>query len=109
MLLNCVHGDLELVQLQNGKLAKSKDNYTFSKKDAKSIYKWITELKMLDGYASNIANKDKGSMYGMKSHDCHVFLECLLPICFRLLPEFVWSSLADLSQFFKDLCVEHGL
>ena len=51
----CARGDLELVQLQNGKLGKPKANYTFTKKDAKSIYKWITELKMPDGYASNIS------------------------------------------------------
>jgi len=51
----CLRGDLELVQLHNGKLAKAKANYTFSPKDAKSIYKWISELEMLDGYAYNIA------------------------------------------------------
>ena len=43
-------------------------------------------------------------MHGMKSHVCHIFMECLLVICFRSLLEFVWSSLVDLSQFFKDLC-----
>ena len=62
---------------------------------------------MPDGYVSNIArcaNEDKGSMHGMKCHDCHVFMECLLPICFWSLPEFVWSALAELSRFFKDLC-----
>ena len=46
----CVRGDLQLVQLQNGKLAKPKGNDTFNTNDAKSIYKWITELKMLGGY-----------------------------------------------------------
>ena len=87
-----LRGDLELVQLHNWKLAKPKANYTFSPKDAKSIYKWISELKMPDGYASNIArcaNPDKGSMHGMKSHDCHVFMECSLPIAFQSLPDFV--------------------
>jgi len=44
------------------------------------------------------------NMHDMKSHDCHVFMECLLPICFWLLPKFVWSSLIDLSPLFKDLC-----
>ena len=85
----CGRGDLELVQLRNGKLGKPKENYTFTKKYAKSIYKWIIKLKMPDGYASNIArcaNIDKGSMHSMKSHDCHVFMECLLPIAFRSLP-----------------------
>jgi len=102
-----LQGDLELVQLHNGKLAKPEANYTFSSKDAKSIYKWISELKMPNGYASNIArcaNPDKESMHGIKSHDCHVFMKCLLPITFRSLPDFVWSALAELSRFFKDLC-----
>jgi len=39
----------------------------------------------------------------MKSHDCHVFTECLLLIAFRSLPNFVWSVLAELSQFLEDL------
>ena len=98
---------MELVQLQNGKLGKPKANYTFTKKDAKSIYKWITKLKMPDGYASNITrctNIDKGSIPSMKSHDCHVFMECLLPIAFRSLPEFVWNAIAEISRFFIDLC-----
>jgi len=103
----CARGDLELVQLHNGKLAKPKANYTFFMKYTKIIYKWISELKMPDGYVSNIArcaNNDKGSLYGIKSHDCHVFMEFLLPIAFRSLPEFVWSALTELSRVFKDLC-----
>jgi len=40
----------------------------------------------------------------MKSHDCHFFMECLLPIAFLSLLDFVWSVLAELSRFFKDLC-----
>jgi len=98
----CLRGDLQMVQLQNGKLAKPKGNYSFITKDAKSIYKWITKLKMRNGYASNIAgcvNIDKGSMHGMKSHDCHVFMKCLLPITFRSLPKFVWNAIAKIVNF----------
>jgi len=94
---------LELVQLQNEKLAKSKANYTFSLKDGKLNYKWIIEFKMSNDHASNItrcSHLDKGSMHDMKSHDCHVFMECLLPITFWSLPKFVWSALTELSQFF---------
>jgi hypothetical protein len=40
----------------------------------------------------------------MKSHDCHVFMERLLPIAFSALPHQVWSPIAELSKFFKDLC-----
>ena len=67
MLVNSVIGDL--VKLPNGKLSKLKANYTLTTKDAKSIYKLMTELKMLDGYASNFsrcANVDKRILYGMK-------------------------------------------
>ncbi|KAI5388881.1 hypothetical protein KIW84_074513 [Lathyrus oleraceus] len=62
---------------------------------------------MPDGYASNLsrcANGEKGTVHGMKSHDCHVFMECLLPIAFHSLPDLVWKPLTELSQFFKDLC-----
>ncbi|KAG8367489.1 hypothetical protein BUALT_Bualt16G0077300 [Buddleja alternifolia] len=48
---------------------------------------------------------DDYSMHGMKSHDCHVFMERLIPLTFRdLLPEPVWNALTELSQFFRDLC-----
>ena len=40
----------------------------------------------------------------MKSHDCHVFMECLLPIAFSSLPSNVLNPLTELNQFFKDLC-----
>ena len=40
----------------------------------------------------------------MKSHDCHVFMERLLPIAFIDLPDPIWKPLAELSKFFKDLC-----
>jgi len=102
----CARKDLKLVHLQNGKVAKPKVVYMSTPKDVKSIYKSIIELKMSDGYESSIArclNHDKGSMHSMKSHDSHVFMECLLPIAFWSFPQFVWSALAKISQFFKDL------
>ena len=61
---------------------------------------------MPDGYASNIArcaNQDKGSMHGMKSHDCHVFMQRLLPIAFDALPKSIWKVLIELSLFFREL------
>ena len=41
----------------------------------------------------------------MKTHDCHVFLERLLPLVVRdLLPKKVSDALTELSNFFKELC-----
>ena len=46
----------------------------------------------------------QGILHGMKSHDCHVFMEQLLPIAFIGLPENIWKPIAEISLFFKDLC-----
>ena len=44
-------------------------------------------------------------MFGMKSHDCHVFMERLLPIAFReMLPEPIWKAMTEVSLFFRELC-----
>jgi hypothetical protein len=105
--IHCLRGDLVMSALPNGKMAKPKARYTLTSDEAKLVCKWITELKMPDGYASNLArcaDVTKGRMRGMKSHDCHVFMECLLPIAFRSLPVEIWKPLTELSCFFKDLC-----
>ena len=86
---------------------REKKNYTLTADQTKLVYQWIKELRMLDGYSSNLAicaNFDKGTMHGMKSHDCHVFMECLLPIAFSSLPPHVLNPLIEISHFFKDLC-----
>ncbi|XP_057439916.1 uncharacterized protein LOC130731673 [Lotus japonicus] len=62
---------------------------------------------MPDGYASNLSrcvNIREGNFIGMKSHDCHIFMERLLPIAFSALPLQVWKPIAELSKYFKDLC-----
>ena len=46
----------------------------------------------------------KQKLFGMKSHDCHVFMQRLIPIAFReLLSINVWQALTELSLFFKGL------
>ena len=46
----------------------------------------------------------KHKIFGMKSHDCHVFLQRLIPIAFReMVPLAVWQALTELSLFFKEL------
>ncbi|GLT96620.1 hypothetical protein SLE2022_142290 [Rubroshorea leprosula] len=40
----------------------------------------------------------------MKSHDCHVFMQRLLPIAFRdFLIDEVWGPLIEISNFFRAL------
>jgi len=105
--LYCWRPDLELKLQSNGKILKPKANYTLTNEESKLVYHWIKELCMPDGYSSNLArcvDVDKGRIYGMKSHDCHIFMECLLPIALSALPVHVLDPLVELSHFFKDLC-----
>ena len=71
------------------------------------LCEWVKNLRYPDGYASNLArcvDMQKVKLFGMKSHDCHVFMQRLLLIAFReLFPLNVWKALTELSMFFKDL------
>ncbi|KAK4406609.1 hypothetical protein Sango_0667400 [Sesamum angolense] len=94
----------------NGKVYRPKASYTVNKTQKKEVCSWAKSLKPPDGYSSNIArcvNDDECKFYRMKSHDCHVFMQRLLPIALQdVFPK------PKLSIFFRDicsmvLCVEH--
>ena len=81
----CRRKELELHQLPNGRYLKLKAKLTLFIEQRKAVYKWVSELKIPDGYASNLhrcANLREGKFFEMKSHNYHVFKECLLPIAF---------------------------
>ena len=62
---------------------------------------------MLDSYASNLGryvNVAQGRLFGMKSYNYHMFMECLLPTAFKELPNHVCKRLTELSEYFRDLC-----
>jgi len=107
LALYCRRRDLELKAQGNGKMVKPKANFTLSTTEVKQVCCWIKELRMPDGYSSNLArcvDVEKGRIHGMKSHDCHVFMETLLPIAFSSLPIHVLNPLIEINHFFKDLC-----
>ena len=69
--------------------------------------KWMQELKLHKGYASNLGqcmNAAQRRFFRIKSHDCHVFMECLLPFSFTELLDHVWKPLTKLSEYFTVLC-----
>ena len=53
-----------------------KANYTLDKNGKKDVCEWVKNLKFPDGYVSNIGCVDlkKYKLFGMKSHDCHIFM-----------------------------------
>ena len=81
--------------------------YTLDKPIKQILCEWVKKLKFHDGYASNMArcvDMRKNKLFGIKSHDCHVFMQWLIPIAFHeLLSINVWQALTELSLFFKGL------
>ena len=64
-------------------------------------------MKIPDEYASNLEKRvdmTQGILHGMKSHDCRIFMEQLLPIAFIGLPKNISKPIAEINLFFKDLC-----
>ncbi|KAL0352236.1 UNVERIFIED_CONTAM: hypothetical protein Scaly_1612300 [Sesamum calycinum] len=72
------------------------------------VCEWIRGLKFPDGYASNLArcvDMMELQMHDMKSYDCHVFMQKLIPIAFLgILFEYVWSALIKVSLLFQSTC-----
>ncbi|KAI5354967.1 hypothetical protein L3X38_007862 [Prunus dulcis] len=81
--------------------------FSMKPNDKKEFLKFVSSVKFPDGYASNIArcvNVDGGKFTGLKSHDCHVFMQRLLPVGIRhLLPEDVVKPIMLFSRFFSQL------
>ncbi|XP_074327411.1 uncharacterized protein LOC141665331 [Apium graveolens] len=81
--------------------------YELTRDQLKLLCKWVHRLKLPDGCSSNLKRCCKIAQLkfqGMKSHDCHVFMQKLLSSAFReLLLDDIHKVLCDLSNFFKDL------
>ena len=65
-------------------------------------------MKVPDGYASNISQYvqvEERKIFGLKSHDCHVLMQQLLPLAIRgALDKNVCVVIVELCSFFKQLC-----
>ncbi|KAI5406443.1 hypothetical protein KIW84_052971 [Lathyrus oleraceus] len=82
--------------------------YTLSRKEKKTLCKFLSEVKVPEGYSSDIRRlvsmKDL-KLKSLKTHDCHVIMEHFFPIGIRsILPEKVRSSITKLCSFFKSIC-----
>ena len=82
--------------------------FTLSSDNKKRLCKFLKDLRLPDGFCSNIGgcvNLDEKKITGLKSHDCHILLEYLIPLATRgLLPDHVYDAIVNLSRFFRLLC-----
>ena len=82
-------------------------SYTLSNKQKQQFCKVLHDIRVPDGYSGNISrcvNVSEGRISGLKSHDCHILMQQLLPVALRgLLPDNVTSVLFDLCAYFREV------
>ncbi|KAL5554060.1 hypothetical protein UlMin_041461 [Ulmus minor] len=99
----------ELHLFEDGnKLMKPAADYTFSDANRRKFCRFIRSVKFPDGFASNLSKnvaQNDSRLLGLKSHDCHVIMQRLLPVgCRSLVNKNIWSTIVELCTFFKQLC-----
>ena len=103
-----IRKDLHLEKRKRGQMYIPLACYTLSNKEKETLCHVLHGLKVLDGYSSNISRfvqmKEK-KISGLKSHDCHILMQQLLPVAMRksVHPD-VCSVLVQLCGFFQQLC-----
>jgi hypothetical protein len=84
--------------------------YTMSKTQKLAFCEFLRSVKFPDGYASNLATHvsvDACNLQGLKTHDCHILLQRILPAALRgLMPKEIYEAIAELGNFFQQLCAK---
>ena len=82
--------------------------FTLSKAEKKKVLNSLLCMKLPSGHGSNIKNCVSMSdckIYGLKSHDCHILIQQLLPVGIRsALAKNVRVTIIRLCFFFNALC-----
>ncbi|KAL2465528.1 Uncharacterized protein Adt_41379 [Abeliophyllum distichum] len=90
------------------RLMKPAAEYTFINADRQKFCNFIRNVKFPDGFASNLRKNvapNESRIIGLKSHDCHILMQRLLPVvCRAFLNKTISSTITELCTFFKKLC-----
>ncbi|KAE8727748.1 hypothetical protein F3Y22_tig00005377pilonHSYRG00070 [Hibiscus syriacus] len=82
--------------------------YTLNTTKKHQFYETLSTITMSDGYCSNFKNlvsDDVSKMNGLKSNDCHVLMQQLLPFAIKgVLHVKVRKTIIGLCHFFNVLC-----
>jgi len=93
---------------ENGKTYMPAACHTMSREDKSNFLKVFRNVRVPDGYASNISRcvrLKNHTISGLKSHDGHVLMQSLLPIALRLsLPDKVVRPFVEMFTFFRGIC-----
>jgi hypothetical protein len=93
------------------------DSYTLPRapfmmtKDQKLAFcVFIKNVKFPDGYASSLSrciSADECKVQALKTHDCHILLQRILPASLRgILDKEIYEAIAELGNFFQQICAK---
>ncbi|GKV09925.1 hypothetical protein SLEP1_g21358 [Rubroshorea leprosula] len=83
--LYCDREELHLYYDSFGPLCMPNASYALDTDKKRCLCTWLKNVRFPDGFASNIArcvNLAELRLVGLKSHDCHIFMQRLIPIAF---------------------------
>jgi len=100
-------GNLHLEKTDDRCRYLSPASYTLSKKEKKSMFECLNNIKVQSGFSSNIKriiNVQEKKFLNLKSHDCHVLMTQLLPIALSgILPLHVRLATVKLCAFLNTI------
>ena len=103
-----IRRELWLGNKQNGKCSKPHAKYSLTPYKRKLFCQYIKTIKLPDGFGSKFKSKvtkDDNNITGMKSHDCHIMMQRLLPYGLQqYLDAPTYTPLIELCSFFKQIC-----
>ncbi|XP_071739124.1 uncharacterized protein [Rutidosis leptorrhynchoides] len=94
--------------LENNKVYLPPACFSMNKKEKDRFCRMLKTVKVPDGYSVNISRcvqLNPTKIGGLKSHDNHILMQQLLPICIRnSLPKHVRSVVIKLCRYYRRLC-----
>ncbi|XP_028056155.1 uncharacterized protein LOC114260277 [Camellia sinensis] len=81
-----IRKELWLTTNPDGSYVKPRASFSLTPKEREGFFEFLKSVKYPDGYAANISrsvNAKNGRLTGLKSHDCHVLIQRILPIGMR--------------------------
>ena len=88
------------------RLLKPHAPYVLTTEDKQLFCRFMKEAKLPDGFCSNLKKKvTDNNILGLKSHDCHVIMQRLLPVCIgKFLSKEISTTIIEFCNFFRILC-----
>ena len=103
-----IRPELHPIEYPSGRIYLPPSCFSLNKQEKDIFLNVLKNVKVPDGYASNISrcvHLKPHKLSGLKSHDCHILMQQLLPLAIRkVLPKQVRLTLIELCNFFKELC-----